>query len=155
MNRRGQGLCFSHRSNCYRLNVAVEQSVFARFLLQHEKYSPFDWSDRPEACVPSMGACGLHRAPAEIARYGLTAMAFTSWNCNAPFNTLPYKVLLLTFMCFRKELGCVYDLSQPRILQLYGLSEVWTCECFFLSDELANLRSQPSYSHLKGFSPET
>lgn len=28
-----------------------------------------------------------------------------------------------------------------------------TCECFFLSELLANLRSHPSYSHLNGFSP--
>lgn len=47
----------------------------------------------------------------------------------------------------------MYDLSQPDILQLYGLSEVCTCECFFLSELLANLRSHPSYSHLNGFSP--
>lgn len=38
---------------------------------------------------------------------------------------------------------------------MYGLSDVCTCECFFLSEELANLLSQPSYSHLKGFSPGT
>lgn len=56
-------------------------------------------------------------------------------------------------MCFLSELGWVYDLSQPDILQLYGLSEVCTCECFFRSELLANLRSHPSYSHLNGFSP--
>lgn len=47
----------------------------------------------------------------------------------------------------------MYDLSQPDIRQLYGLSEVCTCECFFRSELLANLRSHPSYSHLNGFSP--
>ena len=39
-------------------------------------------------------------------------------------------------------------------LQTYGLSVIWTFECFFLSDELANRRSHPAYSHLNGFSPE-
>lgn len=36
-------------------------------------------------------------------------------------------------------------------LQLYGLSVEWTCWCFFLSDEFANVFSH--FSHLKGFSP--
>ena len=63
--------------------------------------------------------------------------------------------LQCTFMCLRSELGCVYDLSQPRILQLYGLSLVCTCECFLRSELFANRRSQPSYSHLNGFSPAT
>lgn len=58
-----------------------------------------------------------------------------------------------TFMCFLNDDGCVYDLSQPGTRQLYGLSDVCTCECFFLSDEFANLRSHPSCSHLNGFSP--
>ena len=35
-------------------------------------------------------------------------------------------LLQCTFICFRNELGCVYDLSHPRTLQLYGLSDVWT-----------------------------
>lgn len=56
-------------------------------------------------------------------------------------------------MCLRKELGCVYDFSHPLILQQYGLAELWTCECFLRSELLANRRSQPSFSHLKGFSP--
>lgn len=56
-------------------------------------------------------------------------------------------------MCFLKDDGCVYDLSQPGTRQLYGLSDVCTCECFFLSDELAKRRSHPSCSHLNGFSP--
>lgn len=30
---------------------------------------------------------------------------------------------------------------------------MWTCECFLRSEELANRRSQPSCSHLNGFSP--
>lgn len=63
-------------------------------------------------------------------------------------------VTTLTFICFRSDDGWVYDLSQPFTRQLYGLSDVCTCECFFRSDELANLLSQPSCSHLKGFSPE-
>lgn len=58
-----------------------------------------------------------------------------------------------TFMCLRSDEGCVYDLSQPCTRQLYGLSDVCTCECFFLSEEFANRRSQPAYSHLNGFSP--
>lgn len=61
--------------------------------------------------------------------------------------------MILTFMCFLSEDGCVYDLSQPLTRQLYGLSDVWTWECFFRSEELANLRSHPSCSHLNGFSP--
>lgn len=61
----------------------------------------------------------------------------------------------VTFMCFLSELGCVQDLSHPIILQLYGLSLVCTWECFFLSEELANLLSQPLCSHLNGFSPTT
>lgn len=56
-------------------------------------------------------------------------------------------------MCFRNDDGCVYDLSHPFTRQLYGLSDVCTCECFLRSDELANRRSQPSCSHLNGFSP--
>lgn len=56
-------------------------------------------------------------------------------------------------MCFLNDDGCVYDLSQPGTRQLYGLSDVCTCECFFLSDELAKRRSHPSCSHLNGFSP--
>ncbi len=56
-----------------------------------------------------------------------------------------------TFMCFRRELGCVYDLSHT--LQMYGLSDVCTCMCFFLSLLLAKRLSQPSNSHLNGFSP--
>lgn len=67
--------------------------------------------------------------------------------------TYSYICSKLTFMCFLRELGWVYDLSQPDIRQLYGLSEVCTCECFFRSELLANLRSHPSYSHLNGFSP--
>lgn len=62
-------------------------------------------------------------------------------------------LLPCTFMCLRSDDGCVYDLSQPRTLQLYGLSDVCTCECFFRSELLANRRSQPSNSHLNGFSP--
>ena len=62
--------------------------------------------------------------------------------------------LLWIFMCFRKELGWVYDLPQPSTLQMYGLSEVCTCMCFFRSDELAKRRSQPGNSHLNGFSPK-
>lgn len=61
--------------------------------------------------------------------------------------------VFLTFMCFLNDDGCVYDLSQPGTRQLYGLSDVCTCECFFLSDELAKRRSHPSCSHLNGFSP--
>ena len=60
----------------------------------------------------------------------------------------------LTFMCFLRLEGCVYDLSHPLTLQLYGLSEVWTWLCFLRSLEFAKRRSQPSNSHLKGFSPE-
>ena len=62
-------------------------------------------------------------------------------------------LVLLTFMCFLRLDGCVYDLSHPLTLQLYGLSDVWTWLCFFRSLELAKRRSQPSNSHLKGFSP--
>lgn len=58
---------------------------------------------------------------------------------------------LITFMCFLRELGCVYDLSHT--LQMYGLSDVCTCMCFFLSLLLAKRLSQPSNSHLNGFSP--
>lgn len=59
---------------------------------------------------------------------------------------------ILTFMCFLKELGCVYDLSHS--LHRYGLSDVWTCMCFFRSLLLAKRLSQPSNSHRNGFSPE-
>lgn len=59
---------------------------------------------------------------------------------------------VLTFMCFLKELGCVYDLSHS--LHRYGLSDVWTCMCFFRSLLLAKRLSQPSNSHMNGFSPE-
>lgn len=44
-------------------------------------------------------------------------------------------------------------MSQPRTLHVYGLSLVCTCECFLRSLLLAKRRSQPSNSHLKGFSP--
>jgi len=54
-------------------------------------------------------------------------------------------------MCFRRELGWVYDLS--HILQRYGLSDVCTCMCFLRSLLFANRLSQPSNSHLNGFSP--
>lgn len=65
----------------------------------------------------------------------------------------PAYCLPCTFMCLRSELGCVYDLSHPLILQQYGLAELWTCECFFRSELFAKRRSQPSFSHLNGFSP--
>ena len=76
------------------------------------------------------------------------------------------------FKCLRSELGCVYVLPQPRTwkkirlvkmfglngqmrtLQRYGLSVIWTFECFFLSELLAKRRSHPLNSHLNGFSPE-
>lgn len=45
--------------------------------------------------------------------------------------------------------------GEKLTLQLYGLSEVWTWECFFRSELFANRRSQPSNSHLNGFSPVT
>lgn len=45
----------------------------------------------------------------------------------------------------------MYDLSHT--LQMYGLSDVCTCMCFFLSLLLAKRLSQPSNSHLNGFSP--
>ena len=57
-------------------------------------------------------------------------------------------------MCFLRLEGWVYDLSHPLTLQLYGLSDVWTWLCFLRSLELAKRRSQPSNSHLNGFSPE-
>ena len=75
-------------------------------------------------------------------------------------NLIHYLIILnhseinLTFMCFLRLDGWVYDLSQPLTLQLYGLSDVCTWLCFFLSLELAKRRSHPSNSHLKGFSPE-
>lgn len=64
---------------------------------------------------------------------------------------LQYQKMSLTFICFLRELGCVQDLSHT--LQIYGLSDVCTCMCFFLSLLFANRLSQPSNSHLNGFSP--
>jgi hypothetical protein len=48
----------------------------------------------------------------------------------------------------------VYVFSHPRTRQQYGLSLVWTWECFFLSELLANLLSHPGNSHGNGFSPK-
>lgn len=63
------------------------------------------------------------------------------------------EILPCIFMCFLSELGCVYVFSHPRTRQQYGLSLVWTWECFFLSELLANLLSHPGNSHGNGFSP--